>query len=82
MFHRIKGVSFLADHVLSVQFSEGVTKLYDIKSLFDEYPMFLPLKDNPALFSSGRVSVGGYGIIWNDDIDISCNELFDNGESV
>ena len=82
MFHKIKSVTPLADHVLSVQFSEGVTKRYDVKSLFDKYPMFLPLRDDPALFSSVEVDVGGYGIIWNDDIDIACDELFYNGETV
>ena len=68
--------------MLSVQFSEGVTKRYDVKSLFDKYPMFLPLKDDPALFSSVEVDVGGYGIVWNDDIDIACDELFYNGEII
>lgn len=29
-----------------------------------------------------EVDVGGYGIIWNDDIDISCDELFENGKQV
>ena len=82
MFHKIKSVTPLADYVLSVQFSEGVTKRYDVKSLFNKYPMFLPLKEDPALFSSVEVDVGGYGIIWNDDIDIACDELFYNGEIV
>lgn len=82
MFHKIKSVTPLPDYQLSVQFSEGVTKHYDVKPLFDKHPMFLPLKDHPALFSSVEVDVGGYGIIWNDDIDIACDELFFNGETV
>lgn len=82
MFHKIKSVTPLADHVLSIQFSEGVTKHYDVKPLFDKYTMFLPLKEDPALYSSVEVDVGGYGIIWNDDIDIACDELFYNGETI
>lgn len=82
MFHKIKSVAPLADHVLSIQFSEGVTKRYDVKPLFDKYTMFLPLKEDPALYSSVEVDVGGYGIIWNDDIDIACDELFYNGETI
>lgn len=31
---------------------------------------------------SVEVDAGGYGIIWNDDIDLSCDELFENGETV
>ena len=82
MFHKIKSVTALEDHILSVQFSEGITKRYDVKPLFDKYPMFLPLKEDTALFSSVEVDVGGYGIIWNDDIDIACDELFYNGETI
>ena len=25
------------------------------------------------------VDVGGYGIVWNDDLDLSCDELWGNG---
>ena len=82
MFHKIKSVTALEDHILSVQFSEGIAKRYDVKPLFDKYPMFFPLKEDTALFSSVEVDVGGYGIIWNDDIDIACDELFYNGETI
>ena len=72
----------MSDYKLNVQFSEGVTKQYDVSTLFDRYPMFLPLRDHPDLFASVEVDVGGYGIIWNDDIDISCDELYYNGQTV
>ena len=26
--------------------------------------------------------MGGYGIIWNDELDLSCDELFANGETI
>jgi hypothetical protein len=82
MFHKIKSVTPLPDHILSVQFSEGITKHYDLKPLFDKYPMFTPLKDRSDLYYSASVDVGGYGVIWNDEIDIACDELFFNGETV
>ncbi len=34
------------------------------------------------LFYNVEVDVGGYGIIWNDDIDISCDKLFENGKTI
>ena len=82
MFQKVKNVTALPDCKLSVQFSEGVTKIYDVKPLFEKYSFFLPLKDSPELFSSVVVDQGGYGIIWNDDIDISCDELWENGEKI
>ena len=82
MFHKVKNVSALPDYRLSVQFSEGVTKIYDVSQLFEKYKMFVPLKDSPEMFSCVTVDVGGYGIIWNDDIDISCDELWANGTEI
>ena len=82
MFHKVKSVVPMADYVLSVQFSEGITKHYDLKPLFEKYPMFLPLKEQEGLYASARVDIGGYGVIWNDSIDISCDELYYNGDTV
>ena len=82
MFHKIKNVSPLPDYKLSVQFSEGVTKLYDIKPLFEKLPVFKTLLDNPEKFAAVSVDVGGYGIVWNDELDLSCDELWDNGIEV
>ena len=82
MFHKIKNVAPIPDFKLSVRFSEGVTKLYDMKPLFDKLPVFRQLKDNPAEFSGVTVDVGGYGIVWNDDLDLSCDELWEHGTVV
>ncbi len=81
MFHKIKSVNAIGDYKLSVQFSEGVTKIYDVKPLFDKWPAFDALKDR-KLFFEVVVDVGGYGVVWNDDIDLSCDELFYNGKVI
>ena len=82
MFHKVKAVNALPDYWLSVQFAEGVTKIYDVKPLFEKWPQFKKLESTPDLFFDVGVDVGGYGIIWNDDLDLSCDELFENGERV
>ena len=82
MFHKIKNVFALPEYKLSVQFSEGVTKIYDVKPLFEKIPLFAELKDNLADFACVSVDVGGYGIVWNDDLDLSCDELWENGVQV
>lgn len=82
MFHKVKNVTALPDYKLSVQFCEGVTKIYNVSTLFDNYTFFTPLKDSPELFGSVTVDVGGYGVIWNDDIDISCDELWENSQKI
>ena len=82
MFHKVKAVTALPDFRLSVQFAEGVTKLYDVKPLFEKWPVFRSLQESQELFTSVEVDVGGYGIIWNDDLDLSCDELYVNGIAV
>ena len=82
MFHKVKAVNALPDYCLSVQFVEGVTKIYDAKPLIIQWEPFKALEKDPDLFSEVTVDVGGYGVIWNDDIDLSCDELYDNGKTV
>ena len=76
--HKVKSVLPLDDFVLEVTFIEGGTKRYDVKPLFGEIPYFSDLTEND-IFSKVVVSPGGYGIIWNDDVDLSCDELWENG---
>lgn len=81
MFHKVKAVSALPNFRLSVQFAEGVTKIYNVEPLFSKWESFRDLEDS-ELFSSVEVDVGGYGIIWNDELDLSCDELFENGNTI
>lgn len=82
VFHKIKNVAALPDYRLSVQFSEGVTKIYDVKPLFKKLPVFAALKDDVRTFYSVSVDIGGYGIVWNDELDLSCDELWEHGTQV
>ena len=82
MFHKVKNVTPLSDFRLSVQFCEGVTKIYDVAPLITKWDLFAVLKDKPEIFGTVEVDVGGYGIIWGDELDISCDELWANGTAV
>ena len=44
--------------------------------------MFSPLQSQPELYYSVSVDTGGYGIVWNDELDLSCDELFANGKQI
>lgn len=81
MFHKVKNVIAQSNYKLIVQFSEGVTKIYDMNKLIENNPIFKPLKNN-ELYYEVKVDIGGYGIVWNEDIDISCDELFENGKTI
>jgi hypothetical protein len=79
MFNRVLDVKIIDSCKLLVQFENGTKKIYDVKKLIKKYKIFEALEKDENLFNSVKVDIGGYGISWNDDIDISCNELWDNG---
>lgn len=78
MFHKVKEVYPLPDLKLNVVFFNGTTKQYDVKPLLKRLSAFKVLYDE-RLFTNVEVDTGGYGIIWNDEIDFSCDELGENG---
>lgn len=82
MFHKIKNITAIPYFRLCVQFSEGVTKVYDVRLLFSRMPLFSYFKDHEEEFYGVAVDVGGYGIVWNDEIDLSCDELWEHGVTV
>lgn len=79
MFHRVKSVKPLNDYKLNVVFLDGTEKIYNVAALFDKWDIFDSLKNINGLFEQVKVDVGGYGIYWNDEIDLACNELWQNG---
>jgi hypothetical protein len=77
---RIVSAEAIDDVTLIVEFSNHDRRRYSVVGLFDK-PMFLPLR-NPSFFRSFKVDEGGYGIVWNDEIDLSEYELWQNGVAV
>lgn len=75
---KVKSVRPLDDLRLLIEFENGVEKIYDVKQLFDKFEIYKEL-ENEDLFKLVKVDCGGYAISWNDDIDISEVELWDNG---
>ena len=81
MFHKVKSVLPQKNYILLVSFSEGVSKIYDVKPLFKKWDIFNGLKKE-HVFDDVKVDQGGYGVSWSDDIDLSCDELFFNGKPI
>ena len=82
MFHKIKKVTALPGYKLAVLFEDESQKEYDVNPLFGIWSAFQDLKNIDGLFHQVRVDTGGYGISWNDNIDLSCEELWENGKPI
>lgn len=79
MFYKVKSVEPKENYNLLVIFENNIQKIYDVSLLFDKYLTFNQLQTIKGLFEQVKVDIGGFGISWNDEIDISCNELWNNG---
>jgi hypothetical protein len=67
-------------HSLIVLFDNGIVKEVDFKEkLQDDF--YSDLKSR-ILFEQAQVDSGGYGVSWNDDIDISEYELWNMGKVI
>ncbi len=79
MFYKVQSVEPKDNFILSVLFTDGVKTEYDIKPLFEKCDVFNNLKTVQGLFKQVKVDMGGYGISWNDEIDLASEELRLNG---
>jgi Protein of unknown function (DUF2442) len=77
---KIVAAQAIDDVTLVVEFSNHDRKQYSVASLLDK-PMFLPLR-NASFFRNFQVDEGGYAIVWNDEIDLSEYEIWQNGTDV
>ena len=77
---RIISVKALQNKHLEILFDNGICKDYDCNVLLKR-PEFFLLRDD-AFFKSVKADTGGYGVSWNDDVDISEYEAWVNGKKI
>ncbi len=74
---KIQSVKPVENKKLLVKFENGIEKIYDCNQLL-HLDIFQLLK-NDAFFKAVKVDAGGYGVSWNDEMDLSEDELWING---
>lgn len=79
MLHKIVSIKTLPGFRLYTAFSDGTETLYDVSELFNTHPEFQDLKTVSGLFAQAKADNGGYGISWNDELDLDGEELYTNG---
>ena len=79
MTHRIKSVQPLENFVLLAVFQNGVEKKYDIDRLYPVFPQFKAFENVPELFNQVKVDAGGYGVSWNDELDLDAEDIWEDG---
>ena len=82
MFHTAINVAFLEDVTIELTYRDGKVFRYDMSKMFSKYPQLEELRRNRKLFESGYLDPGGYGIIWNDELDFDATSIYEDGEFV
>ena len=80
MFHKAVDLKFKEGTTLEMTFQDGLVKQYDMAILFEKYPQLKAL-ENRELFISGKL-MGMYGVVWNDDLDIEAETIYEDGITV
>jgi hypothetical protein len=78
-YPKIEAVEPLSGKKLLVRFVGGQQKVYDCGPLLKQEP-FSALQ-NDSFFCQVKADVGGYGVSWDDRVDLSESELWLKGEA-
>lgn len=81
MFHKITSLATLPDYILLVGFQDGEFKQFDLKPLIHKYQPFKALTEVSGLYETAKIDIGGYGLVWNDDLDLSAEGIYEQGVS-
>ena len=75
---KIKYINADDNYRLLITFDNGIKKIYNFSQKFidDRYQLL----KNLTFFKSVQIEPGGYGLFWNEDLDIFENELWQNSE--
>ena len=67
---------------MQVSYMPQLHKIKRVAPLFERLSVFSKLVDSPGLFEDVKVDVGGCGVVWNDELELSFDELWEHGVSV
>ena len=79
---RVEDILPLDDFSLLVFFRDGSVKKCDLREHFEETRPFGILLEKPEYFGSVRIQIGGYGVTWDVNMNISDTMLYQMGEPI
>ena len=79
MYNELVKVTFKENLIVISEFLDGTVTSFDLKTMISKHPVFGKLLEDDKLYKSGYISLGGFGVIWNDEIDFSADSLYYDG---
>ena len=85
IIHTIHMAIPLPNFLVYIAFDNGACKIFDIKQLFSHKTLgikFSRLKNRKGLADKVKVDDGGYGLVWDDDINLGCDDLYFSSRTI
>lgn len=79
MTYRIQSVIPKENYIIRAIFFNGEVIEYDVAQLFPIFPQFVIFQTEQDLFEKVKVDAGGYGISWNDELDLDAETIYEDG---
>lgn len=79
MYHRLTKIEPFPDLILKGTFTDDNVRFYDVKSLLTRHEVFQDLVNIHHLFEQVHLDANGYGVSWNDNLDLDAEEIWVNG---
>jgi len=79
MFHKITSLQTKDNYILIAGFANNKVKAFDLKPYIDKYKPFKQFLTQPDLFEKAKIDIGGYGVVWNDELDVSADGIYEKG---
>lgn len=66
---------------IQATFADGEVVVFDVKTMLEKYPVFHQL-ENKELFGNLKIDGVGYGVSWNDELDLSSDGIYARGKHI
>lgn len=82
LLKRIVSVAVMERFTLEVKFTTGERKEIFFKELIEWNKCFSALQDDINYFNQVKISKGGFGLYWDENLEVSAEFLYDNGSLI
>ena len=82
MNQNIREIIMKDNLVVEAVFFDGIVKDFDVSLLFEKHPEYKVLKQDIGLWKNAELLPQGSGVYFNDDLDLTVEEIWKYGKTV
>lgn len=82
MNQNIKEIRMKDDLIVEAVFFNGTVKDFDVSMLFEKHPEYRILEQDGELWRNAELLPQGSGVYFNDDLDLTIDEIWKYGKTV